>query len=92
MMRRLYDSCTWSVISDPLDVGGFEPDTRFSTQEVVFMLKYHSLTSGSVLHHNKLGEFTVIASVKKSLPFSLVNREYVGSVSNQNLMINSILT
>ena len=86
-MRKLPDNCNWEVISDPLEVGGFMTGTRLSTIEVMFMLKYHTLTLGSVMQHKKLGRFTVKAVLGNRLPFFLQNGKYIAKVSNQNLRI-----
>ena len=89
-MRKLPDNCHWEVISDPLEVGGFEPGIRLSTIEVMFMLKYHTFTLGSVMQHRELGEFTVKAVLGNRLPYFLKNGKCVATVRNQNLRITSI--
>ena len=89
-MRRIYKSCTWSVISDPLQVGGFEPDTKFSNQEIVYMLRYHSLTAGSIVQHRKHGRFTVVEGAQRRLPFSLINTHYSVCICNTKLVINPL--
>ena len=87
---RLAHICAWKVISDPLEVGAFEADTRFSTQEVVFMLKYHTFTLGSVMQHRDYGKFTVKDVMGNRLPYLLKNGKYVATVRNQNLRITTI--
>ena len=89
MMRRIYKSCTWSVIRDPLQVGGFEPGTKFSDQEIIFMLRHHSLTSGSVLQHRQLGELTVKKGAR-GCPFFLINAHYSVYICNTKLVINPL--
>jgi hypothetical protein len=75
------------VISDPLEVGGFDPGIKLSTIEVMFMLKYHTFTLGSVMQHKQLGKFTVKAALGNRLPYFLKNGKYVAKVRNQNLRI-----
>jgi hypothetical protein len=97
-MRKLPDNCHWEVISDPLEVGGFTTGTRLSTIEVMFMLKYHTFTLGSVIQHKQLGRFTVKSVLgnrprlaqRERLPFFLKNGKYVGKVRNQNLRISQL--
>ena len=89
-MRKLYKSCTWELLSDPLPVGGFEPGTRFAEQEIVYMLRYHSLTPYSVIQHREHGKFTVIEGAQNRLPFSLINTHYSACVCNQKLLINPL--
>ena len=89
-MRKLPDNCNWEVINDPLEVGGFDPGTRLSTIEVMFMLKYKTFTLGSVMQHKEYGEFTVTVVPGNRLPYFLKNGKCVATVRNQNLRITSI--
>ena len=90
-MRRIPKNCTWRVISDPLLVGGFEPDTRFSKDEVIHMLNYQAFTIGTVLLHGEKGRFVVKHGVKRCDPLQLVNAQKVLIACGQRLVINPTL-
>ena len=90
-MRNLSKNCTWRVISDPLDVGGFEPNTKFSADEVVYMLRSRSFTIGTVLLHGKKGRFVIERGVDGSAPLQLVNAQKVLVAYGQKLVSDPIV-
>jgi hypothetical protein len=91
-MRKLAKNCSWKVIKDPLDVGGFDPGTRFSTDEVLHMLRYHSFTLETVLFNKQGGMFKVKRGVGKKAPFVLINGLSKGEAKGQRLVISPIFT
>ena len=89
-MRKLSANCTWRVISDPLQVGGFEPGTRFSNDEIIHMLRYRSFTVGTVLLHGQKGRFIVECGAKRYDFYRLVNSQRVLLAQGQRLIIAPI--
>ena len=90
-MRNLSKNCTWRVISDPLDVGGFEAGTKFSADDVVYMLRSRSFTIGTVLLHGEKGRFIIERGVEGSGPLQLVNPQKVLVAYGQKLVSNPVI-
>ena len=72
---------SWKVVHDPLGVGGFGKDTRFSEEDVVHMLRFHTFTMGTILFHRQYGKFEVTSPSRIDSPCRLVNRKYLVMVS-----------
>ena len=73
---------SWIVVSDPLEVGGFSVDTRFSEEDVVHMLRFKTFTLGTVLRHRTYGRFTVINSTRHDEAYRMRNSKYYARVGN----------
>ena len=90
MTRTIDKNRTWIVISDPLPIGGFESGTKFSCDDVVYMLRSQAFTIGTVLLHGEKGRFVVKHDVKRCDPLQLVNAQKVLIAYGQRL-VNSRL-
>ncbi len=73
---------SWIVVSDPLEVGGFSVDTKFSEEDVVHMLKFKTFTLGTVLRHRTYGKFQVILGGRAELAYKMINSKYYARVGN----------
>ena len=71
---------SWKILWDPLEIGGFEKGTLFPTQDIIHMLRFHSLELGTVLGHKTYGRFTVVEEVGRNESYSLSNSRYYGIV------------
>ena len=76
------------MISDPLSVGSFESGTKFSGDDVVYMLRSRSFTIRTVLLHGEKGRFVVERGVEKGEPLRLVNAQKVLVAYSQKLVID----
>ena len=72
---------TWRVLHDPLPVGGFDTGTRFPSEDICHMLRFHSLTLGTILHHRDYGRFKVVEGTRPGEFYKLLNSRYMGVVS-----------
>ena len=78
----------WKVLYDPLEIGGFEKGTRFPTQDIIHMLRFHSFSLGTILRHHTYGRFKVVGEIGRSEFYSLSNTKYIGIVeSGQKLKL-----
>lgn len=87
-MRKIYANCPWRVITDPLPLGGFEPGTRFSNDEIIHMLRYRSFTIGTVLLHGQKGRFVVERGANQYDSLRLVNSQKVLLAQGQRLIVD----
>ena len=78
---------SWIVVSDPLEVGGFLPDTRFSEEDVVHMLRFKTFTLGTVLRHRIYGKFQVILGGRQELAYKMINSKYYARVGNGQKLV-----
>ena len=76
-----YVNCySWKVLYDPLEIGGFEKGTLFPTQDIIHMLRFHSLLLGTILLHHSYGKFTVVEEMGRNESYGLSNSRYCGIV------------
>ena len=73
---------SWKVLYDPLEIGGFEKGTLFPTQDIIHMLRFHSLSLGTILAHRSCGKFEVVEEVGRNESYSLSNSKYIGFVAS----------
>ena len=72
---------SWKILYDPLEIGGFDKGTRFPTQDIIHMLRFHSLSLGTILYHHSLGRFVVIEPVGRHDSYCLSNSKYIGIIT-----------
>jgi hypothetical protein len=80
-------SCSWIVVHDPLGVGAFEKDSKFSEEDVVHGLRFRTFTLGTVLCHRKYGEFKVMLGNRRGQSYKLSNAECVAFPSSGQKLI-----
>ena len=73
---------SWKILYDPLEIGGFEKGTRFATEDIIHMLRFHSLSLGTILGHHSYGRFTVVEEIGRGEYYSLSNTKYFGVVNS----------
>jgi len=77
---------SWILVSDPLDIGGFDTGTKFNIEEIFYMLRTEAFTNGTILRHRIHGKFRVETRDRSNNSQILVNSKYVVKASSgQNL-------
>ena len=71
---------SWEILYDPLEIGGFNKGTLFATVDIIHMLRFHSLSLGTILGHRSYGEFEVVEEIGRGESYSLSNSRYFGIV------------
>jgi hypothetical protein len=76
------------VVSDPLELGGFDEGTKFSDMDVAYMLRFRTFTPETVLRHRQYGKFTVVSGNRIGQSDKMRNSKYIARVGNgQKLLL-----